>query len=184
MRNVAAPGADRGASAVEFALLAPVLLALLFGIVDYGLYFADTLSVQQGLSSAARSATLAPAGSSGPQWGTATCSLQQSGPADTAALQPLACSVLDTVEPVGGQLFVRAELVDADGQPTEAWAIGTRLRLCAISEHPPVLPFVPLPDGGRIRTQVDMPVQAAPAVPLLMAPVSSLPPAGANWDWC
>jgi hypothetical protein len=183
VRNAAAPGTDRGASAVEFALIAPVLLALLFGIVDYGLYFADTLSVQQGLSSAARSATLAPAGSSGPQWGSATCSLPQDGPAETAALQPIACSVLDTVEPIGGQLFVRARLVDAAGQPTQDWAIGNRLRLCAISEHPPVLPFVPLPDGGRIRTHVDMPVQAAP-VPLLMSPVGSAPPAGADWDWC
>lgn len=183
MRNTAAPRADRGASAVEFALIAPVLLAVLFGIVDYGLYFADTLSVQQGLSSAARTATLAPADVSGPKWGTATCALQVSGPPQSALLQPLACSVLDTVQPVGGQLFVRAELVDADGQATETWQTGSRLRLCAISEHPPVLPFVPLPEGGRIRAHVDMPVQAAP-VPLVMTPVSSAPPAGTDWDWC
>jgi Flp pilus assembly protein TadG len=168
---------------VEFALIAPVLLALLFGIVDYGLYFADTLSVQQGLSTAARTATLAPADASGPQWGTATCPLQQAGAPDALPLQHLACSVLDEVEPVAGQLFVRAELVDADGQATQSWEPGSRLRLCAITEHPPVLPFVPLPAGGRILTRVDMPVQSAPA-PVVMAPVSSSPPAGADWAWC
>jgi hypothetical protein len=168
---------------VEFALIAPVLLALLFGIVDYGLYFSNVLSVQQGLGSAARGATLAPVDASGPQWGTATCALPQSGTPEALPLQHLACSVLDEVDPVAGQLFVRAELVDASGQPTQAWEVGSRLRLCAITEHPPVLPFVPLPAGGRILTRVDMPVQSAPA-PLVMAPVNSTPPAGAEWDWC
>jgi hypothetical protein len=174
---------DRGASAVEFALVAPLLFGLLFGIVDYGLYFADVVSVQQGLGEAARSATLAPSNASGPQWGGTTCQLQQDGGGGGDQLQRLACSVLDQVDPVAGQLFVRAELVDKDGQQTPIWAPGSRLRLCGLTEHPPVLPAVPLPSGGRIRTRVDMPVQAVPGQ-VLMAAVQSPPPAGSDWSWC
>ncbi len=183
MRRRLATRSDRGASAVEFALVAPVLFGLLFGIVDYGLYFADVLRVQQGLGDAVRSATLAPSGAAGPQWGTKTCPLQQDGSVGGLQLEHLACSVLDEVEPVAGQLHVRAQLVDGDGNLTQAWTTGNRLRLCAVTEHPPVLPFVPLPSGGRIQTRVDMPVQAVPGQ-VLMAPVASALPAGADWSWC
>ena len=175
---------ERGASAVEFALVAPLLFGLLFGIVDYGLYFADVVSVQQGLGEAARSATLAPSNASGPQWGAATCPLQQDAGGDGGGqLEHLACSVLDHVDPVAGQLFVRAELVDKDGNQTPVWAPGSRLRLCGLTEHPPVLPMVPLPSGGRIQTRVDMPVQAVPGQ-VLMTAVQSVPPAGSDWSWC
>lgn len=40
---------ERGAAAVEFALILPILATLLFGIIDYG----DMLSVRQAVSQAA-----------------------------------------------------------------------------------------------------------------------------------
>lgn len=46
----------RGASAVEFALLLPVYLLLVLGMVAYGLYFGAAHSVQQLAADAARSA--------------------------------------------------------------------------------------------------------------------------------
>lgn len=45
-----------GATAVEFAIVAPVLLLLLFGIVVYGGYFLMSHSVQQLANDAARAA--------------------------------------------------------------------------------------------------------------------------------
>ncbi len=173
---------DRGASAVEFALVAPLLFALLFGTVDYGLYVADMVGVQQGLDDAARSATLAPSDATGPQWGSASCSVQQEGTA--TPLAGLACAVLGGVEPVAGKLYVRAELVDSTGAPTQTWTTGHRLRLCAVTQHAAVLPFVPLPAGGRTRTRVEMPIQAVPAA-VVMTPVQSLlPEGGDDWSWC
>src|SRR3954447_24530492 len=66
---------DRGASAVEFALVSPLLFTLLFGAIDYGLYFADALSVQQRVADAARDATLS-VGSVAANWpGSGSCPL-------------------------------------------------------------------------------------------------------------
>jgi Flp pilus assembly protein TadG len=45
----------RGASAVEFAMLLPVFLALIFGIVIYGSYLAVVHGLQQLAAEAARS---------------------------------------------------------------------------------------------------------------------------------
>src|SRR5437868_13503743 len=74
---------DRGASAVEFALVSPLLFTLLFGIIDYGLYFADALSVQQGVSDAAREATLS-VGSTAANWpGDGACGAAPTSPGPT-----------------------------------------------------------------------------------------------------
>ncbi len=45
---------DDGASAVEFALVLPILLMLLFGVVDYGWWFGETLGLRSGVREAAR----------------------------------------------------------------------------------------------------------------------------------
>lgn len=44
----------RGAVAVEFALISPVLFALLFGTVEYGRYIWIEKTIQHGLEDAAR----------------------------------------------------------------------------------------------------------------------------------
>src|SRR5687768_15944686 len=49
---------DRGAAAVEFALVVPILLALMVGIVDYGLWFGDSLNARQGVDEGARQAVV------------------------------------------------------------------------------------------------------------------------------
>jgi Flp pilus assembly protein TadG len=49
---------QRGASVVEFALLAPIFITLLFGMLGYGQYFYLSHSVQQIANNAAR-ATIA-----------------------------------------------------------------------------------------------------------------------------
>lgn len=47
---------ERGASAVEFALLVPVYLLLVIGALAYGIYFGAAHSVQQLTADAARTA--------------------------------------------------------------------------------------------------------------------------------
>ncbi len=54
MTRKPAPGRDSGAAALEFALVVPVLLILVFGIIDYGLYFSNTLGARSGVREAAR----------------------------------------------------------------------------------------------------------------------------------
>lgn len=54
---------DDGTSAVEFALIAPVFLLILFGVIGYGIYFGAAHSVQQLAADAARSAVAGLSGS-------------------------------------------------------------------------------------------------------------------------
>ena len=49
---------DQGAAMVEFALVLPILLILLFGIIDFGLYFYNDLQLTQAARDAARYASV------------------------------------------------------------------------------------------------------------------------------
>lgn len=48
--------AERGASAIEFAILAPVFIFLLLGMIAWGLYLGAAHSVQQLVANSARAA--------------------------------------------------------------------------------------------------------------------------------
>ncbi|WP_315919404.1 TadE/TadG family type IV pilus assembly protein [Mesorhizobium sp. SP-1A] len=47
---------DKGASAIEFAMLAPLFILLILGMVAYGIYFGASHSIQQLAADAARTA--------------------------------------------------------------------------------------------------------------------------------
>ena len=47
-------GHERGAAALEFALVLPILLVILLGILDFGLYFYSDLRLTQGGRDAVR----------------------------------------------------------------------------------------------------------------------------------
>jgi TadE-like protein len=177
---------DRGASAVEFALVSPLLFTLLFGIIDYGLYFADALAVQQGVADAAREATLS-VGSVSANWaGDGSC-LPGLATIATNDLAKVVCKASSSIEPVGGGvLAVKAEIVGPDGTPTNLWAPGNRLRLCGVTRHAAVLPFVPMPSGGVLTSRVDMPIQpGGPTSALLLNAVAQdASIAGTTWSWC
>jgi Flp pilus assembly protein TadG len=178
---------ERGASAVEFALVSPLLFTLLFGAIDYGLYFADALTVQQSVADAARDATLS-VGSVSANWpGSGSCPVATSvlGSGATNDLAKVACGLSESTQPVGGGVVaVKTEVVTPDGTPTAVWAQGNRLRVCALTRHTAVLPLVPMPDGGTIRTKTEMPIQPGNAPLLFNAVAQDAGVAGGDWTWC
>ncbi|WP_170286089.1 TadE/TadG family type IV pilus assembly protein [Nocardioides rubriscoriae] len=54
---------DRGAAAVEFALVAPVLLLILFGIISYGFMLAFRQSMSQAAAEGSRAVAVLPVSS-------------------------------------------------------------------------------------------------------------------------
>ena len=109
---------DTGASAVEFALLAPVLFLVLFGIIDYGIWFADAISLRQAVRDAARQGSVENFGTSCSATGT------------SADLRKLACSVASGAAPISGTVAVRAVIAtDPQAASGAAWKPGFTLRV-------------------------------------------------------
>jgi TadE-like protein len=161
---------ERGASAVEFALVLPVLLLMLFGIVDYGIYFTNQLAVNQGVQEAARSAVV---GDFGPSAG---CSITWS--TTNANARKIACLVQARTQPVVGTMFVK--IIVPDG-----WAKGKRLIVCEMVKTSGLSGFVPLPGKGIdfARTQMSIEQDSDTFLPPPTTGEQS-PIAGMDWSWC
>ena len=54
---------SRGQTAVEFALILPVLLLVVFGIIDFGITFNNVIGMRQGVSASGREAAVGQFGS-------------------------------------------------------------------------------------------------------------------------
>ena len=160
---------------------------LLFGAIDYGLYFADAMTVQQGVADAARDATLS-VGSVSANWpGRAPApSPRPPEPERDERPRQMACSLSDSTQPIGGGVvMVKAEVVtpagDADGR-VGAGEPAPGVRDDAAQCRPP-----PRADAGRRDHQVEdeMPIQ--PGLAPLWRSIPSTQDAGVaggDWTWC
>jgi Flp pilus assembly protein TadG len=171
---------DAGASAVEFALLAPVLFLVLFGIIDYGIWFSDSISARQAVRDGARRGVVENFGS---------CSPAATG--TSADLHSLACTINAAMEPISGTTYVRVSIAKSPADPSQnpptvKWSDPqSTLRVCAMTKHTNLLPLVPFPSDGISRTRVDMPIeQAIGANAATRTSYADNPPAGSDWSWC
>ena len=138
-------GVEGGAAAVEFALVLPILLLLVFGILQYGLYF---WAMQGGSDIARDAARRAAVGQP------ATCAAFKSGiTGDVRALVGDAPQVVlrsytkaDPTRPaiaVGDEVTVRIEFTSFDLQ----------------------LPFLPFIEDGRVTSEASARVDFVPQQP-------------------
>ncbi len=88
-------GHERGAAMVEMAIVAPLMILLVFGILEYGLLFQEKLTIASAASSAART---------GATMGTRA-------EADYAILQALEAGLYDQVD---AAVIIQADIFRAD----------------------------------------------------------------------
>src|SRR4051812_12811121 len=72
---------DDGASAVEFALVLPILVLLVFGIISFGVIFAQQLALNNGVRQGARLAVVKGSSSGKTCSGVVTAVRDATGPA-------------------------------------------------------------------------------------------------------
>jgi Flp pilus assembly protein TadG len=152
-----------GSSAVEFALLVPLLFALLFGIIDYGLWFNDSLNVRQGVREAARRGVV-----------------QDFSDPDCTGTQPqrLACAAKDEIGAVTGSTYIRVSASDG-------WARGRSLTVCGMVKAGAVTGLAPLPADGMVKSKTSMSIEVTSPVPTSDPFVyQDTVPEGVDWSWC
>ena len=158
---------DRGAAAVEFALVVPILLAVMFGIVDYGLWFGDSLNVRQGVDEGARRAVVK-------DFGTCTGSSES---------EKTACVVKERIGALGGTVYVQVSVTGpAPSNTAGNWAKGGELVVCAMVKEEGLTGLTPMPKDGILRALVHKRVEvtAGSSVPAY----SDTPPPDSDWAWC
>jgi len=149
---------DRGTAAVEFAILIPLMCSLLFGIIDYGLFFNESLNVRQAVRESARRGVV-----------------QDFGSPVTA--QGLANYTATEVGAVAGTAYARVEVPGA-------WQRGEPVLVCAMVDvNDALIDFVPLPlpSGGVVKSQTRMSIEVETTT---VASGSSAQTGGSDWSWC
>ena len=181
-RGVRGSASDRGAAAVEFALVVPVLFLLVFGILDYGRFFFDSVSLRQGAREAARQAVVQQyPGSVLGSSPTPACSSSL-----FAVGARIACSAKAASDITIGTPAVNIPTIPAVGTNVAGWHQGNQLLVCMASKELGT-GFVPLPGGGMgigfLRTkvymsiEVDKPSNGDPTF-------TETDPTGGTWSWC
>lgn len=135
---------ERGAAAVEFALLLPLLLLLVFGIVQYGLYF---WAVQGGSDIARSAARRAAVGD----------------PATCATFQTAVRRDIDSLTGTGAGATVRRTYPTASASGVQ---VGDTVTVeVSFDSFDLQLPFLPFVDDGRVTTTVETRVDFVPEQP-------------------
>ena len=161
-------GRDRGAAVVEFALVIPLLMALVLGIIDYGLWFNDSISVRQGVREAARKAAVQTA-------------FPGCGGGGMAAV---ACGAKQMSVTSGGTPSARVfPAVAATGAQTGTWTKGDLIVVCVAVKATSFTRFVPLPASGIIRSKTVMSIENG-TTPSPVNYTADADPSGEGWAWC
>jgi hypothetical protein len=173
------PRRDAGAAAVEFALVLPVLVLILFGIIDYGLYFGNALDTRAGVASATRQGVVN-------NFDT-TCAAPGAFVAGSDSGY-LACMVEARTDPLAGKTYVMVILPTDPTNPTSnetGWYQGESVVVCEATVAIGVTGYVPLPKNGVIRVKLVSEIEQHPTDATQLDPggADATPPGG--WDsWC
>jgi Flp pilus assembly protein TadG len=133
--------ADRGASAVEFALVLPFLLLLVFGLIQYGLYF---WALQGGSDLARSAARLSAVGNSNDCTAFETAIQNQTGGYASTTPQ-VTRSYTDSEEP---------NAVTGQWEPGDTVTVTVTFNAIDMN-----FPFVPFIDDGQVSQSVDARVE-------------------------
>jgi Flp pilus assembly protein TadG len=168
--------ADDGAAAVEFALVLPILVLILFGIIDYGLWFSNSLDSRSGLEAATRRAVVA-------NFANCTKPTDVVGSPSDHVLQ-IMCMVKDATGAVTGETYVKVVLPTDPANPSNppGWIVDQPLTVCQMIVVKGVTGYVPLPRGGVIRAQSVMQIEQDTGQPETGG--EEVLPSGLNWSWC
>ena len=171
---------QRGASVVEFAIVLPLLLMFLLGVIDFGSTLSNQISVRQGAREAARQGAVA---NFGP---TESCgaTFQTSGSENMRKLICLTKARSD-IRSTDVKVAIRFD-PGPGGYPAPGGAVspvGNGIIVCSATPMVSLSKmFSPLLSGNYIQTKVVMRVESASGV--AEAEANETDPTGQNWNWC
>lgn len=154
---------QRGAAAVEFALITPILVLLVCGIIDYGLWFNESLNVRQGVREAARQAVVT--------------NFDHAGCTGTDN-EKLLCKTRKQIAPATGTAYARVVV------PSGGWKRGEQLLVCGMVKTTGLTGVVPLPSDGLVKSATRMSIEMDASTPLAAGTYEDSAPSGGGWSWC
>jgi Flp pilus assembly protein TadG len=159
----------RGASLVEFSLIAPLLIALLFGVIDFGVVLGDRLGVRHGTREAARTVVVGDAADG-------SCALSVAG-SPSAATRGALCAARRAIGVADGSLRVAVTV------GTGGYAVGKPIAVCAMRSVGSVTGLYSTLLNGRVATALTV-MRIEQTATTAITTTAETPLAGQTWAWC
>jgi hypothetical protein len=161
---------DRGAVLVEFALISPIVMLLLFGVIEFGTVFSTTISFRQGVREGARQGAVANFGSTG------NCNLHGTTGA-SSNIQSLMCLTKNRIGGDSNAIYVKVAF-------DTSYSSGQGLIVCAqrpISSFTGL--FSPYLNGKFYKSKVEMNIEQVSGT-TETAGAEDVSGIGGTWSWC
>ncbi len=156
---------------VEFALILPLLLLILVGILEFGAVYNKVISMRQGVREAGRQGSVA-------NFGNASCPVTAGQTADQNR-DDLICVVKDQAG-VGEQVKVHVAF-------ETSYVAGNGVVICAVYPLQSLTGlFQPFLNGRYSKTRAQFRIETVPDPPAagLSSGGADTDPTGAAWGWC
>ena len=174
---------DRGVAAVEFAIVVPLLLLVLFGIIQFGTIYSDFISIREGARDAARQGAVA---NFGPTFTTGSpCHLAVAeGSTPSPDIENLMCLVKNEIGLAGTDVRVDVLLAKPDFSGTDSsWTVGDGLIVCAqFAIHTQTALLATLIGDPFLKTKTTARIEQPSSNSETAG--SETPPTGSDWSWC
>lgn len=158
----AARGA-RGAALVEFALIVPIFLVLVMGIIDFAMAFNDYNSLRSGVAEAGRQAAVG-------NYATSSCS--------GSSVQELVCMTESRTELDPARVRVHIDL------PT-TYTVGESVKVCAMYRLESVTGmFDAVLENKTIKAETEMRLEQLDDADPLTDYTGDAAFTGSDWSWC
>jgi hypothetical protein len=167
---------ERGQGLVEFALILPVLLLILVGILEFGSIYSSVISMRQGVREAGRQGSVANFGS------IPSCDQNFQGARPSDNMISLMCLAKDQAG-VGNGVKYRIKFANEDLTPGGTYAVKNAIVICAAYPITSLTglfqPFL----GGRVaKTKAAFRIEKVSGVAEIEG--GEADPSGGNWTWC
>ena len=170
---------ERGSALVEFVLILPILTALVFGMIEFGMAFNDNIALRQGVREAARQGAV---GNFGPAPTTgAPCHLTGASTASTN-MKSLMCLAKSRIGLDSSKTRVKVLSGASDFSSTGTFAKAESIIVCAQYPLDSITGlFASIIGHSFLRTKTSMRVELSDVV---ATPGEEIAPTGSDWSWC
>ena len=169
---------ERGAVLVELAMVVPILVLVVMGIVDYGVMFSEKISLRNGVRESDWNASCAIYGSEVP------CTLTFDGAEPNDTTKRALCLAKYRSELPHEPMRLKLLFVDLDNPGSaSSYDVGQGLMVCAMRPARSATKFyAPLFDGKVQQTRLTSVIIATSTEPL--QETEEAPIVGQDWSWC
>jgi Flp pilus assembly protein TadG len=167
---------ESGASMVELAIILPIFLLLVFGVIQFGITYNNAITVRQGTREAARQGAVGNFGSTG------SCSLHLTD-TPSADVQKLMCLAKQQVGLSYSNTRVKILSGSADFSSAGSFQKGEALIVCVQYPVDAMAKFVsPVLGGAVLKSKTSMRIEASYTNTESGGQETAL--SGSSWSWC